>query len=60
MLPEGLRDELECHLQRVRVLFETDRKNNLPGVWLPEALGIKYRESERRLGVAMGVPVQDV
>lgn len=26
MLPERLRDELERHLQRVRVLFETDPK----------------------------------
>ncbi len=42
MLPERLRDELERHLQRVRILFETDRKNNLPGGWVPEALGIQY------------------
>ena len=42
MLPERIKDELERHLQRVRVLYETDRENNLPGVCLPEALGIKY------------------
>ena len=42
MLPDRLRDELERHLQRVRVLYGTDRENNLPGVWLPESLGVKY------------------
>ena len=42
MLPEKLRVELERHLERVRLLFEEDRKVELAGVWLPDALAVKY------------------
>jgi integron integrase len=42
MLPESLRETLERHLERIRVLFEEDRKADLPGVWLPDALAVKY------------------
>jgi len=42
MLPQSLKVELERHMRRLRVLFEEDRRDALPGVWMPEALGVKY------------------
>jgi integron integrase len=42
MLPESLHGELDRHLKRVRLLFEEDRKAELPGVSLPGALALKY------------------
>jgi integron integrase len=42
MLPEQVRAGLEGHLRRVQVLFEADRRDGLPGVWLPGALADKY------------------
>lgn len=42
MMPERLRGDLERHKERVRILFEADRRDELPGVWMPEALGVKY------------------
>ena len=42
VLPERLRDELSNHLQRVRELFDLDRHQQLPGVFLPKALERKY------------------
>ena len=42
MLPETLRQPLQAHLQRVRLLWESDRAQGLPGVALPDALERKY------------------
>ncbi len=42
MLPAALRDALKTHLQRVRLLWESDRAADLPGVWMPDALDRKY------------------
>ncbi|MFM8359126.1 MAG: integron integrase [Verrucomicrobiota bacterium] len=42
MLPSALRDPLKLHLARVRVLWESDRAGDLPGVWMPDALDRKY------------------
>ena len=42
LLPERLKPALEKHLQRVRGLYELDRKAGLAGVYMPDAL-------ERRL-----------
>lgn len=42
MLPESVRGDLEGHLRRVRLLFDEDRASGLPGVALPDALGVKY------------------
>lgn len=42
MLPEALKEPLREHLDRVRLLFESDRAEGLPGVWLPGALAVKY------------------
>ncbi|MGH8671876.1 MAG: integron integrase [Burkholderiales bacterium] len=42
MLPELLKPVLRDHLKRVRTLFESDRKQSVPGVSLPDALAKKY------------------
>lgn len=45
MLPSALRDGLTRHLERVRILWESDRAGGLPGVWMPDALDRKYPEA---------------
>ncbi len=42
VLPQSLRDDLKKHIDKVRLIFENDRKNNVPGVELPFALERKY------------------
>ncbi|HWR88724.1 MAG TPA: integron integrase, partial [Dissulfurispiraceae bacterium] len=42
LLPDGLKDDLLRHLSKVRELHEEDRRNNVAGVWLPNALERKY------------------
>ena len=42
MLPGVLRPFLITHLDRVRILWESDRATALPGVWMPDALDRKY------------------
>lgn len=46
MLPQTLVQPLQEHLQKVRVLFEMDRSNGVPGVEMPDALGRKYPEAD--------------
>ena len=40
-LPKTLRQPLEEHLGRVKVLFEADRRDGVPGVALPHAMAVK-------------------
>jgi integron integrase len=42
MLPASLKQPLEDHVRRVRLLYEEDRRNRVAGVVLPDALEIKY------------------
>ena len=42
VLPEKLQPRLREHIERLRPLFESDRKAKLAGVWLPEGLARKY------------------
>ncbi|MEW6087750.1 MAG: integron integrase [bacterium] len=42
VLPERLKDELIKHISEIRTLYEEDRKNNVQGVFLPNALDKKY------------------
>jgi integron integrase len=42
MLPERLAEGLRQHRDRVRSLWELDRKEGVGGVWLPDALARKY------------------
>jgi integron integrase len=42
VLPEALVGTLRKQVERLRELFEEDRKAGLPGVWLPENVARKY------------------
>jgi integron integrase len=42
VLPDSLVPHLQAHLDRVRLLFDADRRDNLPGIPLPFALRRKY------------------
>jgi len=42
VMPERLRARVEEHLRRLKQLFEKDRAEQIPGVWLPEGLGRKF------------------
>jgi integron integrase len=42
VLPEKLVPVLRQHVARLRELWESDRRRELPGVWLPEGLAKKY------------------
>jgi integron integrase len=42
VLPEALLERLGAHRDRLRGLYEADRRAGLPGVWLPEGLERKY------------------
>jgi hypothetical protein len=42
-LPDRLALELEAHIKRLEALHAEDRKNQVPGVWLPEGLERKLR-----------------
>jgi integron integrase len=42
VLPESIKNSLQKHLEEVRALYERDRSDDLPGVYLPDALGRKY------------------
>ena len=49
MLPRALAAELAAHKERLMVLWTADREAGLPGVWLPEALAMKYPTAGREL-----------
>ena len=49
MLPKALGMEISGHVARLRALWEADREASLPGVWLPEALGVKYPNASKEL-----------
>ena len=42
ILPETLKPKLSAHLEEVRTLFEEDRRKEIPGVKIPDALHRKY------------------
>ena len=48
MLPEALVGPLQAHLVKVRALHEQDLKEGFGEVWLPDALGAKYRGLGRK------------
>jgi integron integrase len=49
MLPKALQVEITDHVARLRALWEADRAASLPGVMLPEALGVKYPNAGKEL-----------
>ncbi len=42
VLPESVKNDLQQHLATVREMHEKDRKDNINGVYLPDALERKY------------------
>jgi integron integrase len=42
MLPASLSSRLIAHRESLRKLYEKDRQDGLPGVWIPEGLDRKY------------------
>ena len=42
MLPAKLREEMLTHRERLRMLWESDRRENVPGVYLPAGLERKW------------------
>ena len=50
MMPQRIKQDLQNHLERVRHLYDTDRKQDTPGVWMPYAL----EEKAPKWGVAWG------
>jgi len=50
MLPETLREPLQIHLRRVRILHQADLKKGYGRVVLPEALACKYPQAETEWG----------
>jgi len=50
MLPESTAPELRRHLDRAKILHEADRAAGVAGVWMPEALGVKYPGAGREWG----------
>jgi integron integrase len=45
MLPRGLTSALERHLLEVRKIYEQDRRENQPGVYMPHALGERQKNA---------------
>ncbi len=49
-LPEKMVAALRRHLEKVQAIYESDRRNGIPGVQLPEALGRKFPAAEKERG----------
>jgi integron integrase len=49
-LPAPIKKELKNHLEKIKKLHENDRKNNLPGVCLPDKLENKFKNSGKEWG----------
>jgi len=49
LLPESLKDPLQHQIRYVTSLFEFDRANGLPGVYMPYALERKYPQASAQL-----------
>jgi integron integrase len=50
MLPEMLKEPLQGHVARLKGLFSADREAGVPGVWLPDALNVKYPNAGKEWG----------
>ena len=50
MLPAAVRESLLSQLKRIRMLWQQDRRNRVPGVWLPDALSEKYPRAGEEWG----------
>lgn len=59
-LPESALPYLKDHLQRLRALHESDRREQLPGVFLPPALNRKYPSAGTQLQWQWLFPTRDL
>jgi len=50
VFPQSLKNQLDEHTQSIHSLYETDRRQNLPGVDLPGALERKYPNAGKEWG----------
>ncbi len=50
ILPESLKEALIDHMEEIRNIYEEDRKNNIEGVYLPNALSRKYPRANKEWG----------
>jgi len=50
VLPKNLRREIEKQIEKVRQVWEGDRKEDQPGVYLPGALARKFRQAAKEFG----------
>lgn len=50
VLPESLKDDLIRYIAEIRSLYESDRKNDISGVYLPDALEKKYPNAGKEWG----------
>ena len=60
MLPETLRAPLKQHFERLKVLWEQDRKAEIAGVWLPGALDVKYPNAGKEWGWQWVFPTKGI
>ena len=60
MLPASVRAGLEQHFERLRVLWAQDKAAQLDGVWLPDALDIKYPNAGKEWGWQWVFPAKSV
>jgi integrase len=58
MLPRMLEVEMAGQMERLWALHEADREAELPGVWLPEALTVKYPNAGKELAWQWFFPLQ--
>jgi len=49
-LPRSVRSDLQRHLLGVRAIFDSDREQQVSGVYIPDALGRKYPNAGREWG----------
>ena len=47
LFPKALHPMMQAHLQELRLRWETDRKKNAPGVYMPQAIAQKYPAASR-------------
>lgn len=48
VFPTSLQEKMDTHYERLGVIFREDRKEKVPGVWLPEGLERKYKRAGER------------
>lgn len=58
LLGESIKEDLKRHLEKIRSLYELDRKNDTPGVEMPSALERKYPNAGKEWGWQWVFPSQ--